>query len=143
MKRLISLAGVICVLALITGGCEKPLDEAIIGKWEVEFQKIQAFIGETMMAQEIDTMETNEMVIEIIDGGTGKIWAYDELDSEFTWVLEGTITTVTVDGDPPQVMPFETNLKKNSLTLEWTVLQSGTKANYDKIKMIIIAHRKK
>jgi hypothetical protein len=142
MKRLFSLAGLTFIfLALITGGCEKPLDEAIIGKWEVQFQKIQGFSGETMVVEEIDTMETNEMVIEIIDDGTGKTWKFDELDSEFTWVLEGTMTTVTVAGDTPQVMEFETTIKKKTLTLVWTVTQTKSKAEIDKMKMIIIAHR--
>jgi hypothetical protein len=123
------------------GGCEKPLDEAIIGKWEVEFQKTQAFIGETMMAQEIDTMEANERVIEILEDGTGNTYTYGNLEDTFTWVLDGTMTTVTITGDTPEIMEFETSIKKNTLTLEMTILEIGTKADYDKYKMIIIAHR--
>lgn len=142
MKRLFFSTGLtIILLALITGGCEKPIDEAILGKWEVEFQTTQYWSGETMVDEDIDTMETNEMVIEIIEGGTGNTYSYDDLEDEFTWVMDGNMITVTVAEDPPEVMEFEATIKKKTLTLVWTVTPGKSKAEIDKMKMIIIAHR--
>lgn len=94
-----------------------------------------------MVDEDIDTMETNEMVIEIIEGGTGNTYSYDDLEDEFTWVMDGNMITVTVAEDPPEVMEFEATIKKKTLTLVWTVTPGKSKAEIDKMKMIIIAHR--
>jgi hypothetical protein len=143
MKKLFSLTGfVVIIIALITSSCEKPLDEQIIGKWEVTFQKYQAFNVDVLVSEEIDTMETNEMVIEITEGGTGKTWGFDVLDSEFTWVLEGSMCTVTTAGDIPQVMEFDTTIKKDKLTLVWTIENNQLKGEtITKTVMIVIAKR--
>jgi hypothetical protein len=143
MKKLTSLAGLVFILiALIAVSCEKPLDEKLLGKWEVTIQKTQAFNADVLVDQEIDTLEANEMVIEILEDGTGKTYFFGDVDSEFSWTLDGNMLTITITGKQDyNIMEFEVNLHKDTLTLVWTVDQPPAKIGITKIVTTIIAKR--
>jgi hypothetical protein len=144
MKKLFSLSGLVFLLiAMFTGGCEKPLDEQLLGKWEVTFQKYEAFNVDVLVSEEIDTMEANEMVIEILSGGTGSTSNFGVPDSEFTWTLNGSMLTVTLTSGAKadNIMEFEASVKKDKLTLVSTVEAPAAKQTITKMVMTITAKR--
>jgi hypothetical protein len=118
MKKLISFTGFIFfIIALITVGCEKPLDKPIIGKWEAKFHKYQGYNVDVFVMEEVDTLEADELVIEIFEGGTGKTWAYGETESEFDWTMEGDTVTVSITSAKIGIMKWGVTIEKDKMTL--------------------------
>ncbi len=103
--------------------CEKevPLDEAIIGKWEVTSYKYVIYENNVKKSEVTMFMETNEMVIQFAEGGAGIIYDTGELAGNFTWTLSGSTLTVNM-GD--QAFIWEITIDGEILV--WTYTDSET-----------------
>jgi hypothetical protein len=103
---------IITAMLLLLMSCEKekPLGEAIIGKWEVESMRLITYESNVKKAEATVYLEANEMRYQFIDGGSGIFWDEDE-DYLFSWTLAGSqltisdlfeedlVATASVDGD--------------------------------------------
>ena len=105
--------------AIFFVGCEDdgPSTESLLlGKWEITFISMTAYIGGTQIAQESETFDPNELVIEFVDGGTGIVYEYGDQTDTFTWSLDGKKMTF-----PPFGMdPVEGTVKVTKTTLKVT-----------------------
>jgi hypothetical protein len=84
----------VMLLFLISCEKEKPLSEAIIGKWEVVSMKVITYESNVKKAEATVYLEANEMKYQFIDGGSGIFWDEDE-DFLFSWTLSGSQITIS------------------------------------------------
>lgn len=84
----------VMLLFLISCEKEKPLGEAIIGKWEVVSMNQITFESNVKKAELTVYLEANEMKYQFIDGGSGIFWDEDE-DFLFSWTLSGSQITIS------------------------------------------------
>ena len=82
------------LLFLISCEKEKPLGEAIIGKWEVVSMKVITYESNVKKAEATVYLEANEMKYQFIEGGSGIFWDEDE-DYLFSWTLSGNQITIS------------------------------------------------
>jgi len=143
MKKLISLTGLVfIIIVLITGGCEKPLDEQIIGKWEAKYHKYQAYDVDVFVSEEVDTLDAEELVIEIFEDGTGKTSIMGEPDTEFTWILDGSTITVTITNAKDGIMEWDVAIDKDKMTLTHSTPVTRKKGDIiTRIVEVMIAYR--
>jgi hypothetical protein len=96
MKRKFSVAGVIFILAILLNSCEKnkPLSEAIIGKWEVTSMTQITFEDNVKKSEVIIYFEANEMAYQFVEGGSG-IFFENSDDYLFSWTLSGSQITLS------------------------------------------------
>ena len=85
---------IVLLLFLISCEKEKPLSEAIIGKWEVVSMKVITYESNVKKAEATVYLEANEMKYQFIDGGSGIFWDEDE-DFLFSWTLSGSQITIS------------------------------------------------
>jgi len=81
------------LLFLISCEKEKPLSEAIIGKWEVVSMQMITFENNVKKAEATVYLEADEMKYQFIDGGSGIFWDEDD-DYLFSWTLSGIQVTI-------------------------------------------------
>lgn len=121
------------VFALFFAACEDDgpsTKSLLLGKWQINLVSMSAYIGGALIATESETFETNELVIEFVDGGTGIVYNYGDIDDTFTWSLDGKKMTF-----PPFGMdPVEGTVKVTKTTLEVTWEEEET---YDQITYTI------
>lgn len=143
MKKLIFLTSfVFFIIAMITGGCEKQLEEQIIGKWEVKFHNYQAYNVDVFVSEETDALDATEMVIEINEDGTGRTTSFGDLDSEFTWTLSGNTVTITITNAKDGIMEWDVSIDKDEMTLSHsTPYTPGKGEPITRIVEVIIANR--
>lgn len=86
----------ILVIFLFLTSCEKekPLSEAIIGKWEVVSMQVITYENNVRKAEATVYLEANEMRYQFIDGGSGIFWDGDD-DYLFSWTLTGNQITIS------------------------------------------------
>ena len=82
------------LLFLLSCEKEKPLGDAIIGKWEVVTMKVITYESNVKKAEATVYLEANEMKYQFIDGGSGIFWDEDE-DYLFSWTLSGSQLTIS------------------------------------------------
>jgi hypothetical protein len=84
------------LLSLTITSCkkEKPLSEAIIGKWEVQERTVVIYQNDIKKESRSEFLGTGEMVYQFVDGGTG-IYSEDTDDYLFSWTLNGSIITIS------------------------------------------------
>jgi hypothetical protein len=84
------------LLSLTITSCkkEKPLSEAIIGKWEVQERTVVIYQNDIKKESHSEFLGTGEMVYQFVDGGTG-IYSKDTDDYLFSWTLNGSIITIS------------------------------------------------
>ncbi len=98
MKKLASVAGLIFfILAFISTSCKKdaPLNEQLIGKWEVKSIQQVNYEGNIKISETTFFSKENELSFQFVDGGTGVEYKYGIVYGVFTWEL--TNNTLKID----------------------------------------------
>jgi len=87
---------IIPVFVLLLASCEKekPLSEAIIGKWEVVSMQEITYVSNVKKSEATIYLEANEMKYQFIDGGSGIFWDKTD-DYLFSWTLTGNELTIS------------------------------------------------
>lgn len=119
------LTALLLVFGLVFTGCEDDgpsTKSLLLGKWQINSVSMSAYIGSQLIATESETFEANELVVEFVDGGTGIVYSYGEIDDTFTWSLDGKKLTF-----PPFGMdPVEGTVKVTKTTLKVTWEETET-----------------
>lgn len=95
------ITGILIPIMLITTtlftSCEKepPLEESIIGKWEVKSYKYIIYQGNVMKSEVTIYLETGEMAIQFAEEGIGIMYENNEMAGNFEWSLSGNTVTAT------------------------------------------------
>lgn len=100
-----SLLSGLLLMTLISCEKEKPLAEAIIGRWELQTVKQVTYEDEVKVSELIVYSKPDEMEIQFAEGGSGIMYTNGNISGVFTWILEGNMVTLTGGTE----------------TLEWTV----------------------
>ena len=145
-KKLILLGiGLISLLFTIPS-CEKDKDkeeeilisEIILGKWEVLKDRNTVYVNNQIYEDSTYNYDEDEMVVEFLSGGNGKIYEYNVYDDDFTWQLNNDILTMAL----PEVgeIDFEPSYDKatQKITLTYSETWTDDNINY-KYEMIITA----
>lgn len=99
MKQKSFISGIILLsFFLLLASCEKekPLSEALIGKWEVITMNQLTFENNVKKAEIIIYLSEGEMTYQFIEGGSGIL--YDGVEDEdflFSWSLTGSQLTLS------------------------------------------------
>jgi hypothetical protein len=119
MKKLFSLTSLIfAVIALITVSCEKSSEELIIGKWEVKTLNLKMYINNVFEDEATENYDAEEMVLEFLEGGTGKEYEDGTLNDTFEWSIDGDVLTITFPDDDPMVVTFSVDKDKLVFSME-------------------------
>jgi len=108
------------IFSLVLFGCEEDGPDPaslILGRWEISSVTITYYIGTIQINQQIETFAPNELVVELVDGGTGYLYEEEIQTGTFVWSLDGNILTFP----PPDMDPVDGKLKisKTSLKVTW------------------------
>lgn len=131
---------IILTIFLSVASCEKdkPISEAILGKWEVATLNQVTYENNVRKAELILYFGAEEMVYYFIDGGSGIFYEKDE-DYLFSWELTGNILTIkdlykedmvvdiSVDDDVLSWTYNETDPENPSLSYEFIVTSNRIK----------------
>jgi len=82
------------VFAMTSCEKEKPLSEAIIGKWEVTSMKQITYTNDVKKSEVTIFFEAGEMAYQFVEGGSG-IYSEGADDHLFSWSLSGSIITIS------------------------------------------------
>lgn len=112
MKSIFSLTGLFfLLLALSTTSCEKN-EELIIGKWNQVSVITTLYEDDVQTDVWTSTFESNEVVREYKEGGTGNIYSYGIVIDTFTWEIDGDIIITNST-------KFKFTVSKTNLTIKW------------------------
>jgi hypothetical protein len=119
MKKLFSLTSLIFIaIALITVSCEKTPEELLIGKWEVKSLNVKLYLNNVLQDEATEPYEANAMVIEFLEGGTGKEYEDNVLNDTFGWTVNGDKLSITFIDEDPQEVTF--SVGEDDLTFSMT-----------------------
>ena len=114
MKSIFYLTGLLfLLLALSTASCEKH-EELIIGKWNQVSVITTLYEDDVQTDLWTSTFESNEVVREYIEGGTGNIYSYGIVLDTFTWEIDGDIIITNS-------IKFKFTVSKTNLTIKWVI----------------------
>jgi len=97
MKRLIPIAlTAILLLSSLVTSCKKelPLDEAIIGKWEVTSYKYIIYQNNVKKSEVTIYPESGEMAVQFAEEGVGIMYEDNQMSGNFNWTLSGSTLTL-------------------------------------------------
>ncbi len=120
MKRIKFFTAILLAFALFFAGCEDDgpsTKSLLLGKWQITSITLTAYIGGQQVAQESETYEANELVIELLEGGTGIVYTYGDIEDTFTWSLDGKKMTFPPFGEAP--VEGTVNVTKTTLKITW------------------------
>ncbi|MBN1107766.1 MAG: hypothetical protein JXR66_01745 [Bacteroidales bacterium] len=112
-------------LTLIFSSCEKekPLNELIIGMWEVQSVRIVNYENDIKKTEITYFLEADEMALQFAEGGTGISYENGEVLGMFSWSLSGNILTMGDD--------MEMNVSIDGNTLTWSYTETEEVENVD------------
>jgi hypothetical protein len=119
MKKLLLFSAIL--MATVTS-CKKdtPLNEAIIGKWDVD--SITRVTYQNNVKKDLETvyLVDNEMEFEFAASGSGIYYENSDVYGIFSWTLSGV--TLTINGfDPPD---WDITIDKDNLTWTYSEISS-------------------
>ena len=124
MKRITLLAGALsfALISLLLVSCEKekPLSEAIIGKWEVQTEQQIFYLQNVKKFESTFYYEADELAYEFTGGGTIILYIDGESMGILPYTLNGSTITL---GAGDSEMEWE-NVSVNDDVLTW--MQTGT-----------------
>jgi len=97
MKKFICVPfATILLLSSLVTSCKKelPLDEAIIGKWEVTSYKYIIYMNNVRKSEVTIYLESGEMAIQFAEEGVGIMYEDNQMAGNFTWTLSGSTLTL-------------------------------------------------
>jgi hypothetical protein len=98
MNKLNLISGLLlALLSLTITSCEKekPLSEAIIGKWEVQNETVVIYENNIKKESHTNFLEANAQVYQFAEGGTGIYSENGEVKGTFSWTVESNTLTFT------------------------------------------------
>jgi hypothetical protein len=120
------------ILTSLLTSCKKevPLNEAIIGKWQVESYTYVVYVSNVKEQETTMYLKSNEMAVQFAEGGAGIIYEAGGLAGNFTWTLtdnhiilvfgNGTLNwDITVDGDQLEWTYKEVDEQDATVTYEF------------------------
>ena len=123
MKKNISVPALFAFLTLfLLTSCEKkdlPLNDQLIGKWEVQSIQQVNFENNVKISETTIFLKTNEYSIQFVDGGTGIQFQDGAIVGAFTWTLSGQ--TLRITGG---TSIWDWGISINSNTLVWSYSES-------------------
>jgi len=124
MKKITLLAGALsfALISLLLVSCEKekPLSEAIIGKWEVQTEQQIFYLQNVKKFESTFYYEADELAYEFTGGGTIILYIDGESMGILPYTLNGSTITL---GAGDSEMEWE-NVSVNDDVLTW--MQTGT-----------------
>jgi hypothetical protein len=130
MKKLIFISALIFVaLPLFMTSCEKetPLNEAIIGKWEVESRTQVTYEDNVKISLVTFYLGAGEMAFQFAEGGAGIYYENDDVIGMFSWSLNDNTLTLS-GGDTPLI--WTVTIDKDTLTWSYSETGVGETASY-------------
>jgi hypothetical protein len=140
MKRLILTPLLLLVtLPFLLTSCEKekPLSEAIIGKWEVTDRTVVVYDDGVKKESHTEFIAPGTITYQFVEGGTG-IYTEEPDEYLFSWLLSGStltiqelyeldfVTEITIDGDTLALTYEETDEIDTSITYEYIITLKRT-----------------
>ena len=122
MKRIYSISLITAIiLGFLTTSCEKdlPLDEAIIGRWEVISYKYIIYENNVKKSEVTNFLEADEMEIQFAEGGAGLMYEAGQLTGNFSYTLSGSTVTAEFGNGT-----FTWQVTIEDDTLIWTYTES-------------------
>jgi hypothetical protein len=120
------------ILTSLLTSCKKdvPLEEAIIGKWQVESYTFVVYKNNVKEQETTIYLKSDEMAVQFAEGSAGIIYESGGLAGNFTWSLtENHITLtfingslnwdITVDGDQLEWTYSEVDEEDSTITYEF------------------------
>jgi hypothetical protein len=83
------------VLLLTSCEKEKPLNEQIIGKWEVKSIQQVNYENDVKVSETTFFLKSDEYAIQFAEGGSGIQYQNGEISGVFTWVLTNNSIRIT------------------------------------------------
>ena len=118
MKKLFSIPCITLIILTSTlTSCKKevPLDEAIIGRWQVESYTYVVYQNNVKEQETTIYLKSDEMAVQFAEGGAGIIYESGGLAGNFTWSLaDNHITLTFINGS------FNWDITVDGDQLEWT-----------------------
>src|SRR4030042_4927275 len=127
MKRLFFIPGIkMIILTSLLTSCKKelPLNEAIIGRWEVDSYKYIIYNGNVKLQETTIFLKDKEMEIQFAEGGAGLMYEFGQLAGNFSWTLNGSTLSVQF-GDGAHT--WEITIDND--TLVWTYTENEVVEN--------------
>lgn len=115
MKKIFLKSGMLLMLPLLFTSCEKekPLSEELIGSWRVESVTQVTYEDNIKKSATTYYLESDELMIQFIEGGTGTLYTENNPMSMFTWIINGVTASVDV-GD--EIMEWDIIIEDDVLT---------------------------
>jgi hypothetical protein len=113
MKRLL-VSSLVLITAMVSCKKDTPLNEAIIGQWDVSSITQVTFKNDVRKNETTYYLSTGEMAIQFASGGTGIYYENGDVYGLFNWTLSGS--KLTIPGDTPTV--WDITIDKS--TLVWS-----------------------
>jgi len=127
MKRSFSITWITAIiLTSLMTSCEKelPLDEAIIGRWEVISYKYILYENNVKRSEVTMFLEADEMELQFAEGGAGLMYNSGQLAGNFSWTLTGnTLTAIFSNAN----YVWQITIEKD--TLVWSYTESEVENN--------------
>jgi|WetSurMetagenome_2_1015567.scaffolds.fasta_scaffold68054_3 hypothetical protein len=124
MKRLLTVS-VLLMSAMVSCKKDTPLNEAIIGQWDVISIQQVTYKDDVKKGESTAFLTAGEMSIQFAQGGTGIYYEDGDVYGIFNWTISGN--TLTIPGDTPTV--WDITIDKNTLIWSYSeteVTDSGT-----------------
>ena len=143
-KNLFYLGMGVLLLLFSLPACQKDdddgpaLSEIILSKWEVLQEVQKVYVNNVLYEDTTITYEDDEMVVEFLSGGDGKMYEYNVLAGEFDWELNGTTLTMDIPGEGPMDFKLAYNASTKKITLTYSETETEDNITY-KWEMIITA----
>jgi len=123
MKKLVFLINFFLLqfaLTFISCEKEKTIEELLIGKWDVVFERYTTYQNNVITSDDFYTNDPGDFILEFFKDGTGKFYEYSVVSSNFSWeVTSDEKLIVTYSSETPHEVEFTVN--KNSLTWGMTI----------------------
>jgi hypothetical protein len=130
MKKLIFISALIFVaLPIFMTSCEKdtPLNEAIIGKWQVESITQVTYEDNVKKSSVTYYLDAGEMAFEFAEGGGGIYYENNDINGMFSWSLNGSALTLSGGGTP---WIWTVTNDKDALTWSYSETEVGDTTTY-------------
>jgi len=127
MKRIYSIPFITAIiLGFLTASCEKelPLDEAIIGRWEVISYRYVIYENNVKRSEVTNFLDPDEMEIQFAEGGAGLMYEGGQLTGNFGYTLSGSTVTAEFGNG---ILTWQITIEDD--TLVWTYSESETENN--------------
>lgn len=130
MKKTSSAIFLLLFLFLSFIRCEKDKTDLLLGQWEGISERTVNYIDNQLVHDSTYTYEPEEFVMEILDGGTCKIYKYGKLDKTWGWKVDDDIFSL-IQGNNSRGAKYI--VSETSLTMDFTSEWKEQESEYKRI----------